>query len=169
MHALIQSLDGIFGKKAPQLPASVKAFIVKVAPYVIVIGLIFTVVSLFALIPLMLGIATLAAYGAYGSTTSVAIALVFALITGILEVMALPGLFKKTAHGWNMVFYAQLVSLLGLLLSLNIIGLIISAVIGFYILFQIRSYYMGGASMDSTPAPTPTPTPTSTPTTPAQM
>jgi branched-subunit amino acid transport protein len=59
----------------------------------------------------------------------------------ILEIMAIPGLFAKKAAGWKYMYWAQLVTVVSSLLQLNIIGALISFVIGFYILFQIKSFY----------------------------
>jgi len=66
-----------------------------------------------------------------------------------------PGLFKKTNAGWNFAFYAEIVSLIGMLISFNIVSLIISGLIGFYILFQIRPYYTGAALIGSAPTTPP--------------
>ena len=159
MNALIASLDSIFAKKAPQLPAGVKEFIVKVAPYVVIIGLIFTAFSLVSLLLLILGGGALFAYAAVrGAMTNLVISLILFIVIGVLEAMAVSGLFHRRAHSWKLMFYAQLVSLLSLLLSLNIVGFIFGGIIGFYILFQVRSRYTDMASMGQEGA-----TPTSAP------
>jgi len=62
-------------------------------------------------------------------------------ISVVLEFLAVPGLFKKTRQGWNFVYYSALVSVLYSLVSFNLGGLIIGALISFYILFQVRTYY----------------------------
>jgi len=155
MNAIIQPLDAIFGKKLPQLPVSLKELIVKGAPWLVIIGLIVTAFSLLAIIPLVMGFATIAVYGAYGSMTGLFIGLIIAIIVGILELLAVPGLFKKTNAGWNFAFYAEIVSLIGMLISFNIVSLIISGLIGFYILFQIRPYYTGAALIGSAPTTPP--------------
>jgi ribosome-associated toxin RatA of RatAB toxin-antitoxin module len=58
-----------------------------------------------------------------------------------LEAIALPGLFKRTMQGWNFMFYSQLVSIIGGILSYNIVGTLIGAVIGLYILYQVKNKY----------------------------
>ena len=59
----------------------------------------------------------------------------------ILEAMAIPGLMARTMQGWRYMFYAQLVSLVSTLVTGNILGVIISGVIGLYILFQVKEMY----------------------------
>ena len=152
MNQLIETLNQYFGVKAPQLPANIKEIIVKFGPYLIIIGLIFTVLSIIALVPLMLGTAVLSTYvDAYAgiSIQQVYISIIFGIIIGIIELMALPGLFKRTPGSWKLLFYAELVSLLSLLVSLNIISLIISGIVGLYILFQIRPLYNGSVPTSS--------------------
>jgi len=59
----------------------------------------------------------------------------------ILEIVALPGLFKRTKNSWELMFYASLIMVLSYIFALNIGSLIIGGAISFYVLFQIKSYY----------------------------
>lgn len=59
----------------------------------------------------------------------------------ILEVMAIPGLFAKTAKAWRYMYLAQLIAVVSSLIQFNIVGALLSALIGFYILFQVKSLY----------------------------
>jgi hypothetical protein len=43
--------------------------------------------------------------------------------------------------GWRLLFYSQLVGIVHSLLSGNIIGGLLMALIGLYILFQVRPLY----------------------------
>jgi len=70
------------------------------------------------------------------------ISLIISVIVLVMEVIAVPGLFKRTKGGWNLVFYASIVSLIGSIISINgIISGIIGAIIGWYILFQVKDLY----------------------------
>lgn len=138
-------LDEYMVKKAPfTLPAELKSFIATVSPYLIIV---FAVLGL-PVILTGLGISAVlapvsmmgAAFG-YGFGLNAMISLVIAIIALIMEVVAVPGLFKRTRGGWNMVFYASIVSFIGNILSFNIIGGIIGAIIGWYILFQVKELY----------------------------
>ncbi|MFN4212498.1 MAG: chromate transporter, partial [Microgenomates group bacterium] len=59
----------------------------------------------------------------------------------VFQAFAVPGLFKRQRKGWLYLFYASLVSLVYSLLSGGIGGALVVAVIGWYILFQVREYY----------------------------
>jgi len=143
MDKLISTLDEYFGQKAPALPAAAKEFIVKVSPYLAILGvIIFAATILPALRFLTFGYGMMAAYGAYLPTTSLYIGLAVSAVTIILCLIAIPGLFKRTKGAWKLMFYSVLVSAVGSLLSYNIVGLVIGLLIGFYILFQVKSYYV---------------------------
>ncbi len=170
MNSFIETLNQYFGIKAPALPMSIKEIIVKYGPYLLIIGLIFSILAILALIPFILAggvVMGAAGVAAAGSMSHVYISLIFGIITAVMEIVALPGLFKRTPGSWKLLFYAQLVSLLAMLVGLNIIGLIISAIVGFYILFQIKPLYNGVIPMSSAPSsgmpPTPPQTPSQTP------
>ena len=75
----------------------------------------------------------------------------------VLYAIAVPGLFHRQAKGWNYSFYAVLVNGVGQLLVFNIIGLIVSLAISFYILFQVKPYYFGGATISTPPVTPPRP------------
>ena len=130
-------------KKAPfALPQGVKEFIVKVSPYLIIIFAILALPLIFAAIGLSALVAPFAMMGGYSWGIGTVISLVVAVITLIMEVMAVPGLFKRTKSAWNLVFYASIVSLIGSILSVGgIISGVIGAIIGWYFLFQVRDMY----------------------------
>ena len=138
------TLDEYFGKKAPALPQNIREFIVKVAPYLTIIGIIFTVPAILLLLGIGSVATVLAPVGGAPAVTSVptmwaGILLLIPVV--VLEAMAVPGLFSRKASAWRLVFWAQLISIISNLVQFNIIGAIISALIGFYILFQIKSIY----------------------------
>ncbi len=140
MDQLIASLDEYMVKKAPfQLPDSVKELLVKFGPWISLILL----VMLLPFLLFALGIGTvLMPFGGVGYATGFGLAAIFALVQIALLVMALPGLFARKKSGWMLMFYQQLVSLLGALLTGAIISGIIGAIIGFYFLFQLREKYV---------------------------
>jgi len=136
-----QKLDLYFGKKAPAMPENIKEFIVKYSPYLSIIMLVLALPAiLFAF-----GLSTLAMPFAYvgglhtGFTFSFTALISLAAL--VLEVIAIPGLFKRTKQSWQYMFYASLLTLLSSLLSLSLGSLIIGGAISFYILFQIKSFY----------------------------
>lgn len=141
---LEDTLDEYFGKKAPALPQGIKDFIVKVAPYLTIIGLILTIPAILVLLGLGSIATVLAPMGGVQSVSTLPnmwIGILLLVPVVILEAMAVPGLFAKKAVGWRYIFWAQLISLVSNLIQLNIVSAIIGAVIGFYILFQVKSLY----------------------------
>jgi len=133
-------LDLYFSKKAPSLPANIKENIVKFAPYLIIVITIFSIPSLL----IALGINTLsypfAVAGRYAYNSFAITGLIF-LLSIVLQVMAIPGLFKRSLSAWRLMFYSSLVSLVYQLFLFNLGGFIVSGIISFYCLFQIKSYY----------------------------
>ena len=135
------TLNEYFVKKAPfQLPVGVKEFIVSFGPWITLVMLVLSVPIILAAIGLG---AILAPFAVLGGANAAAftVGTVFSLATLVLEAMALPGLFKRKKAGWNLLFYASLVSVAGALVALELVGAVLSAVIGWYFIFQVRSMY----------------------------
>ncbi len=158
MEQLENTLNEWFGVKAPQLPMGFKSFIVAVAPYLTILGVLFGALAVLALVgfgSLGLGMMGAGMIGGASYGAMMILSAVFLIATVILNAMAVPGLFKKSASGWRYVFYATIISIISSLVNGGIVSAIISALIGFYILFQVRSLYMGGAPAPMTPPPSP--------------
>lgn len=145
MNSLISQLNLYFGEKAPALPANIKELIVKFGPYLIIISLIFVAMAILAVLPLIftsMGLVNMmGGYYPLYSPFYVWASLLFGIAAGILQLMALPGLFKRSMKSWTLLFYGLLVSLVGMLVHMDLVSFVIAGLIGFYILFQIRSYY----------------------------
>lgn len=136
-------LDEYMVTKAPfQIPMGGKEFLVKVAPYLIIIFAILAIPAILALLGLSAVLAPVGmmmggmSWGWYGIVTAVS-----SITVLVLEVMAIPGLFKRAHTAWRLLFYATLVSFVGSVLSFNIIGAIVGGIIGWYILFQVKALY----------------------------
>ena len=137
---LENKLEEVFTKKLPALPENIKEIIVKYGPYVALIAMVFSIPTLLALFGIGAIVAPWAVIGSsYGIRTILAI--IFSLLIIILEIVALPGLFKRQMKAWKIMFYISLINVISNLLSLNLFGLIIGAAISWYFLFQIKSYY----------------------------
>ena len=131
----------VMNKNIPGLPENVKEIIVKISPWLVV-------VSMLMLFPLILGALGLSAIAlpfsymgglrmGFGYTLS----LIFSFGLIILEIMAIPGLFKREQKAWRLVFYSTLLSIIQQLFRLNLAGAVVSAIISFYFLFQVKSKY----------------------------
>lgn len=138
------ALDGYFGKKAPALPQNIKEIIVKLAPYFAILSVIVTLPAIFLLLGLG-GLTTMMAPFAgmrpISSVPTMWISILLLVPVVILEAMAIPGLFSRTTKAWKYMYWAQIITIVSNLAQFNVIGAILSAVIGFYVLFQIKSLY----------------------------
>ena len=144
-------LEEYLVKKAPfAIPAGGKEFIVKVAPYLVIIGAVIAGIGIL----LGLGLSVLALpFAAIGYATGHGFGIIFiislliSIVALVMEIIAIPGLFKRTKSAWRLVFYASIVSLIGSIFSISmnygngIVGTIIGLVIGWYILFQVKDMY----------------------------
>jgi hypothetical protein len=134
-------LDDIFGKKAPALPENAKEFLVKAAPYLSILGVVMSLPAIFAVLGLGAIAAPFAALGGVSAFAGLSFSIIFLIINVVLMVMAIPGLFKRSMGAWRLMFYSTLVSAVSSLVSFSLGGLIIGTAIGFYFLFQLKSYY----------------------------
>lgn len=145
--------------KAPfHLPKGAKGWIVQYGPWIALVGGIiaalvvipgmFTALTLTSYTTSMLGVYGAAAVASVGPMLYVALA-VFALQL-VLMFVAIPMLLKRQRKGWLLLFYADIISLIYSVVSSfsygyfsfgSLLGGLIGAVIGFYLIFQIRSYY----------------------------
>ena len=136
-----EKLELYFGKKAPSMPENIKELIVKYSPYLSIIMLLLALPALL----LAFGLTTIAMPFAYVGNLHTGFSFSFtallSLISLILEVMAIPGLFKRSKKSWKYMFYASLISLLSSILALNLSSVVIGGAISFYILFQIKALY----------------------------
>jgi len=138
---LEDTLNVYFVKKAPfQLPDGVKEVLVQYGPWVMVVMLVLSLPVLLAAIGLGAFLAPFAVLGG-ANAAAFTVGTVFSLGALVLEVFALPGLFKRKKSGWSLLFYSTLVSIVGSLVAMNLVGALLSGVVSFYFLFQVRSMY----------------------------
>ncbi|MEK7070618.1 MAG: chromate transporter [Patescibacteria group bacterium] len=142
LSKLEDTLNEYFVKKAPfQLPDGVKDFIVSFGPWITLIVLITTLPIILVALGLSAVLTPFALLAGPSTAAGWGLGTILILAVIVLEAFALPGLFKRKKSGWNLIFYASLVSVISSVVSLNLLGAVINAVIGWYFLFQIRSHY----------------------------
>jgi len=132
-------LNEYFGKKAPALPANIKEILVKLAPYLTILGVILSVPAILGV--LGMGVVPYGAAWMMGVGYRYYLGIAFMLVTVVLEALAIPGLLARKKQGWNWIYYSVLVNMVYMLVSFNIVGLLIGTLIGMYVLFQVRTYY----------------------------
>ncbi|KKP77671.1 MAG: hypothetical protein A2271_01825 [Candidatus Moranbacteria bacterium RIFOXYA12_FULL_35_19] len=140
-------LDEYMVKKAPfALPKGVKEFIATVSPYLIIIFAIMALPLILAAMGLSAFLTPFAIIGGlglgFGWGFGAIVSLAIAVVTIVMELMAVPGLFKRTKKSWRLLFYVSIISLVGSIISIHgIVSGIIGAIIGWYILFQMKDMY----------------------------
>jgi hypothetical protein len=141
LKSLEDTLDLYFGQKAPAMPTNIKELIVNLAPWLtLILGLLSLPAILF-----VFGLGTLLApfsfLGGVRAGFNYGLSMIVLAVSVVLEFLSIPGLFKRSRQGWNFVYYSALVNALYNIVSFNLGGLIIGALISFYVLFQVREYY----------------------------
>jgi len=128
--------------KLPSLPKSATDVLVKIAPWLSLIFGILGVLGALAATGFLAALSPLVMLGGgFGVAVGGVVGGLLALVSSVLMIMAFPGLRDRKMAGWKWSFYSELVSVVASLISLNLVGAVIGALIGFYILFQIKSYY----------------------------
>lgn len=139
-----KALDDSYAK-LPALPKGATDFIVNIAPW---LSLIFGVLSIlvgvsaFGFLAVLSPFAAVAGAGAY-AITGLLSSLVL-LVQGVIMIVAFPSLKKRGQRGWNLLFWSLILSVVSSVLSLSVFGIIqsvVGALIGYYFLYQMKSYY----------------------------
>lgn len=142
-QGLVEVLEQLFSN-APALPKNAKEGLVKITP---ILALIFGILGILGGIsglgiltvasPLMMfgGVEGMSAYG--GGF----IAALLWLASSVVLLAAFPGTTARKRNGWDMLFWSEVISVAGSLVSLSFVSGIIGGLIGFYLLFQIKSFY----------------------------
>lgn len=140
---IVHTFEGWFAK-APALPKDARQVIVNITPWIALIFGILGILGAISGLGLLAGTSPLAAMnGAEGlaSYGNGALASLIWLVSSVLLLAAYPGTKAKKMGGWNLLFWSELVSVIGSFVALSFISGIIGALIGFYLLFQIKSFY----------------------------
>lgn len=141
--------------KAPYtLPKGLTDWLAKYAPWIIlVIGVLLVFVAAQLWNAMSLATAILSAYSAYTGASMMLVWFWPAFIALVLQIVimfiSVPMLLKYQRSGWLLVFYANLISVIYAVLNSilytdfgSLIMTVIAAIIGFYVLFQLRHYYV---------------------------
>lgn len=136
-----QTLNLYFYDKAPALPINAQTFLVKYLPWITLVLFVLCLPTVLGLLGFGALIAPLAFLSGSYQGSFYIVALIVLAVQVILMGLAIPGLFKTTRQSWNLLFYSSLISVIYNLINFDLVGLIVGALISFYLLFQIRSYY----------------------------
>ncbi len=141
LSQLESTLELYFAKKAPAMPENIKEALVKYGPYITLIIMILALPALLAIFGLGTIMMPFSYLGGFRSGMMYSFGTMLSLAILIMQVIALPALFKRQISGWKLMYYIALIQVVQNLLRFDLGGLIIGGAISFYILFQIKSYY----------------------------
>jgi hypothetical protein len=144
---LTKTLDEYYAK-APVLPTNIKELLVSFAPWLALLGGVFALLSGFSLFGL-LGLATsvmpyAVAAGVGGFAITAILSLVVLLVAGVIDLLAFAPLKAKKVKGWNLMLYAMLIYVLSSVVTLrpfDVVSALVGFLIGYYFLYQVKSYY----------------------------
>jgi hypothetical protein len=146
---LEQNLEPFFLRTLPTFPEGLKEGIVQYGPYVLMVLLLLSLFGILAALGITAAFAPTVVAGGWGVAAIISVAT--SVLTFVLEALAISPLLKRQKSGWNLLYYAGLVSFVGSVLSSlftlpfglgGIIGALIGAFLTFWILFQIREKYV---------------------------
>jgi len=162
LNPLLKFLDQYYAK-LPALPKGGKDFLVKAAPwYAVIFGVLGVIGVVLGLLATVAGTAAVGmgaavsgympAYGRLaGGMAFVWVALLFALVVSVLELLAFSPLKALKVKGWNLLLYTFLLGFLSALLSnvfylgaFSVMGIAWSLLwflVDYYLLYQVKSYY----------------------------
>ncbi|MEK7594788.1 MAG: hypothetical protein AAB436_04075 [Patescibacteria group bacterium] len=165
LEPIEKSLDDLFVKNAPALPAGGKKMLVEWLPW---LSLVFGLLSLWAAYGVWTWAHAASSLINYANTLSAAyggpavadvnrlsagiwVGLAVLTIEALIYIAAFPGLRDRKKSGWNLLFYAALLNVVYGVVVLftsyggvgNLIGSLIGSAIGAYFLFQVRASYTG--------------------------
>lgn len=130
--------------KFPPLPKNWRDTLARIAPILsLVVGIILIILIVIGLLALTGASSVGLLLGAQSATSfgSILISEIISLVGAILLVASYPGLKARKTKGWTLLFWSEVANLVGGLVSFAFLSAIIGALIGFYLIFQIRSYY----------------------------
>lgn len=130
-----------FTTRAPfQFPINFKEGFVKYWPIVTLILLILAIPAILVFLGIGAALVPFSYAGGVGAGFGYTLSMVFSIIQLVLAVLALPGLFNKKRQGWVFSYYSQLISIVGAVISIHIVGTLIGLLF-LMLLFQVREYY----------------------------
>lgn len=163
MKQIETMLDEWLVKKAPfQLPENGRKGLVKAMPWIALVGGLLCLFGVFALWRLATFTDSIVSYAnqvnsLYGAPVAtvagtnmlVWLSLIVLAVQGVMFVAAFAGLKTQKKSGWNLLFWVALLNVayavVYLFVNQSIVSLLFSlieTVVGLYLLFQIRSYYV---------------------------
>lgn len=157
MKDIESKLDELLVKKAPyQLPEGFKKGLVSALPWIAILGGVLTLLAFLGALQVIWAVSTLGTLaGLSGLVISnygvlIWLSVLILVVECVLFFMAFGPLKARKKNGWNMLFWLSLITagsaVVYLVFGLNIgqfLFSLVGALISLYLLFQVRSFYVG--------------------------
>jgi len=138
------TLEDYLVKKAPALPTNIKEIIVKIAPYLAIVGVVISLPAVLALLGLTGLVAVFSPLGGAAGVSSgfgYTLSTIILIAVIVLEALSIPGLMGRKKTGWDYSFYSVMVSAVSSVFSGAIVSAVFGLLVGLYLLFQVKEYY----------------------------
>ncbi len=124
----------------PPLSKNSKEAIINIIPWItLILGILGLCITIkYSLLTLYYPF-VLPAFAFLGGT-GIIVSGILGLITYILLLASFPGTKKRVYQGWKLLFWSNVVSIISSILSISLLGILISLA-AFYLLYQIKQYY----------------------------
>jgi hypothetical protein len=150
---LVNQLEKTF-KKAPHLPKGLVDFLGSISPWLALLGGVLGILASLSMLSAAAGLSRFmgSAYmmGYYSSFNLAyfAVAGISELIVSVLLLLAFKPLQAKSQTGWLLMFWIQVINIVSMVIEVvlggsSIIGLVLGAAIGMYVLFEMKPYFTG--------------------------
>jgi hypothetical protein len=142
MDGVEVQLSRIFVDKLPRLSVNTKDIVVKVMPWILIVLSAIGLLTLF-LASGLFGYAGIVGWG-YITGYNFFLMLIFAFSVAMQVMILVAGYFmlSRQLRGWRLALYSLLLSVAVHLFSFSVFGIALD-LLGVYLLFQIKVYYMG--------------------------
>lgn len=129
--------------KFPAFPDSLVEILVTLAPWGALLGAIFGIMGFLSLVGVgsFVSVASVG-IGAYGSLWQMWVSIIGLGIAAVIYLLAFSPLRARKKRGWDLMYYAFLLSMAINVITFNIFALIIGFLLGGWILFQVRPKYV---------------------------
>ena len=141
-------------KGLPHLPQEWRHWLADNVWWLVLIGVVLGAFGILGLVPVVLGISIFTgivagpAAGALVIITGI-VNMAVLVVSVVLEAMAVTPLKAKQKKGWDLLFLVSLVAFAGSVLNAiitgnigHILGLLVGTLIGLYLLFEVRMYFV---------------------------
>lgn len=146
--AVIKTLENFF-KNIPHLPKAWVEFLVKIIPYLVIIGVILNILGALSALSLVSGLNMMAqAINPFVQIPPVyfIISAIFSILAAGLGILAYSPLKNRAEMGWIYLFWLNILGIVQNIVgifyaSTNVLAAVIGTLIGLYLLFEMKSSY----------------------------